>query len=103
MNNLDPVSQIYINFGIAKYVKKLTDEKNSKKLEQLNRIISKYIISKAIDDIAPKNLIIFETVEFKDCNQLVKFFEKYIDNFSNKIIKYGSEFQREFADSGIVG
>lgn len=103
MNNLDSVSQIYIHFGVTKYVRKLTDEKDTKKLEQLNRIISKYIISKAVDDIPPKNLNIFEAIEFKDCNQLVKFFEKYIDNFSNKIIKYGSEFQQEFAKSGIIG
>lgn len=97
------LANIYQTFGVSKYANELEKSGDKDKLGQLNRILAKYILSKIIDDIPQKYLNIFETIDFKNGNNLVLFLKRYIPDFSDKIIIYGKDFCREFSHTGITG
>ncbi|HNQ16634.1 MAG TPA: hypothetical protein PKJ26_01580 [Candidatus Woesebacteria bacterium] len=99
MNNIE---EIYIYFGVDKYAASLDKQVDASKVEQLNRIITKYILSKAIEDVPREKLIIFDTIDFKNESMLVLFLSKHIPNFSKRLINYGNDFRRDFSTTGIV-
>lgn len=94
MNDLSGIYQI---FGVERYAAQLEKSGDKTKLEQLNRIIAKFILLKATDDIPEKDLDVFEAADFKNENDLLMLLEKYIPDFSNKLNTYGKQFQTEYS------
>ncbi len=93
---------IYKLFGVDSYAAKLHSTGNTLKLDQLNRIVTKYILSKAIDDFPEEHLTLFETTDIKNEQSVLALFQTYIPNFSSKLADYGRLFRREFSRYGLT-
>jgi hypothetical protein len=93
---------IYEIFGVREHVKKLRAEGRKDKLRQLNRILAKFIISRAVDDLSDENLEKLNKIRIKKEGELFEFFTRHIENFSDKLKEYGGKFRRDFAKTGIT-
>ncbi|MBI1869507.1 hypothetical protein HYS11_00880 [Candidatus Gottesmanbacteria bacterium] len=95
--------QLYNIFGVSHYTQNLIQKKQLEKLDQLNRILAKYILSRVLDDLPNDQLKKLDALEVHSGNELLTFLQKHVMNFFEKIKFYGKDFQREFAPTGLIG
>ncbi len=96
------LATMYKLFGVENYAAELSTKANTAKLEQLNRILTKYILSKAVDDFPEEHLDLFETTDIKNEHAVLTLFQTYIPHFSSKLADYGRSFRGEFSRYGLT-
>lgn len=92
--------QLYSDFGVTKYTKKLEKEKDLISLNKLHKILAKYIVTQAINDLSDQAIKKLETLDLKNNQQLFSFLNKHIPNFSDKIKEYGRRFRNAYPRIG---
>lgn len=88
--------RLYRDFGLVGYATQAVLKGNQDRLDQLDRIVSKYILLRALEDLPETSLDVLEKKKFKDSSELYTFLDKNIANFPVRLKQYGRDFNRKF-------
>jgi len=90
------MQQIYEYFSVTRYVNQLISKQDFKQLEQLHRVLSKYILVNLINDSEEEILGQIPAECIQNPSKLAQWFMININYFSEKIAQYGRNFSRQY-------